>query len=454
MKLQLADATIVAIKSCVSTTTVVNGSTVNAIVFTVTGQSLQTVKELFGKESNTAVIKTYTDEGKLSGTFDGYQVRKSVSITMVEDEYEVVMAQTSEVEVKVKALEKIVTDFTDVTNQLTEATEILKDNVNKIGENLRLKDSSLETQGNKLENMQQLLANQSTDIANINENVNSLNKTVGSVQIDAGEAVNAANRAVQAVTEFANVANSAHEAAASARQAALDAETKVIANTDEFRAVKEASSDSAKSAADLADAYATTTEKIKGFKESVKSAEQTAEDCKTDLNEVKTTQESQNSELESLSNRIDNLEPITDYTTLPMEQAKAFRVKESAEALAEFLAANPITSTVHDEEGAKYSITKEKQDRLAAMIAMTQMAASSGIEYQPSWNAAGEVCTYDWTLEQLSTLAFEIEATVRPLVSHQQTLEKQILAAKTIEELQAVVISYNNIVANPLPAGL
>ena len=38
----------------------------------------------------------------------------------------------------------------------------------------------------------------------------------------------------------------------------------------------------------------------------------------------------------------------------------------------------------------------------------------------------------------------EIETVVRPLVSYQQTIEKSINNCTTMEELQAVVINYNN----------
>lgn len=454
MKLQLADATLVAIKSCISTTTNVNGNTVNAIVFTVTGHSLESVKELFGKEANTAVIKVYGDEGRLEKTYDGYQVRKSVSITMVEDEYEVTMAQTSDVQERLKAIEKIVSDFTDTTNALSSVTSVLKENVKKIGEDLREKANKMTEQASTLESIQNAVDAQGKNVAVITKNTEDLTKVVNDAKTGVAEAVNAAQRAVQAVNDFASVANTANEAAAAARKAALDAETIVIANSEEFTAVKEASVASAKSSADLSDQFVIAGEKIKGFEEAVSGAKQETESCKLELSNVKKQQDDQNSSIGDLESRIINLEPISDFASLPLEEAKAYRVKQSADALAEYLAANPITSTVHDPKGAKYSITKEKQDRLAAMIAMTQMAESAGIEYQPSWNAAGEVCTYDWTLTELSTLAFEIEATVRPLVSHQQTIEKEIMAAKTMDELASIEISYNNIVANPLPAGL
>ena len=62
--------------------------------------------------------------------------------------------------------------------------------------------------------------------------------------------------------------------------------------------------------------------------------------------------------------------------------------------------------------------------------------------FQPSWNARGEVCTYDWTMEELIILGADIEAKVRPLVSLQQSMESQIMSATTREEILSVKITF------------
>ena len=76
------------------------------------------------------------------------------------------------------------------------------------------------------------------------------------------------------------------------------------------------------------------------------------------------------------------------------------------------------------------------------MILTAQMALASGAEYNPSWNASGEECTYDWTLEELTQLAFEIEAMVRPLVSRQQSMEVAINEATNVDTLNAIDITF------------
>ena len=123
------------------------------------------------------------------------------------------------------------------------------------------------------------------------------------------------------------------------------------------------------------------------------------------------------------------------------EERKKSRILQSKQNLADYLATHTVTSTCHG-DAAEYSITSEKQAYLSSMIVTAQMAQASGIDYQPSWNATGQVCTYDWTLEQLQQLAFEIESVVRPLVSKQQTMEASINNCASIEELNEIDISF------------
>ena len=121
---------------------------------------------------------------------------------------------------------------------------------------------------------------------------------------------------------------------------------------------------------------------------------------------------------------------------------KSQRIERSKQNLEEYLEVTKLTSDVHGGVDKEYSITSEKQQHLASMVLTTQMAQASGLEYQPSWNASGEECTYDWTLEELTQLAFEIEAMVRPLVSQQQSMEVEIKNATTIDELNAINITF------------
>lgn len=165
-------------------------------------------------------------------------------------------------------------------------------------------------------------------------------------------------------------------------------------------------------------------------------------ESKEDLNQALSSAES------GLQKQIDDLKPVDVVVSeLPLEEAKAYQIKESKKNLAMYLADHPITSSVHGGVAKQYSITSEKQQYLAQMIMMAQAAVQNTAEgetstFQPSWNASGEECTYDWTLEELWTLSMEIEAVVRPLVSRQQSMESAITKAQTVDEVLAVSITF------------
>lgn len=127
-----------------------------------------------------------------------------------------------------------------------------------------------------------------------------------------------------------------------------------------------------------------------------------------------------------------------DEDTLDLEGLKEHRIQQSKVNLANYLANNTVSSNCHGGVEAEYSMTQEKQTQLMAVIMMSTLNP----DYKPSWNASGEVCTYDWTVDELQVLAASIEAVVRPLVSRQQTMEVEIRSAETIEEVKAVDISF------------
>lgn len=144
-------------------------------------------------------------------------------------------------------------------------------------------------------------------------------------------------------------------------------------------------------------------------------------------------------ELELVKNTVYN---TINADTATLEELKGYAIKQSKIKLETYLVEHPIESTCHKETLGTYSITSDKQQLLTQMIIMTQMAQQNEVEYQPSWNETGKECTYDWTLTELQTLAFEIEQVVRPLISKQQTIESAIKACETKEDVLAIVIDY------------
>lgn len=221
--------------------------------------------------------------------------------------------------------------------------------------------------------------------------------------------------------------------------------------TADINRIKKSSADTGKTIEEIDTKINDTIEKMTNHVKDLDNLKTSNTEQMENLNQMDQTLKEAMNAADNLKSRVSALEPITDYKVLPLDDAKAYRVKESSQLLEDFLAANPIKSAVHKKTSyGYYSITKEKQQLLQAMILLTTMYRTAGFEYQPSWNEAGEKCDYTWTLEELQQLSMEMELRIRPLVSYQQTIEKTIKETKSMEELEAIEIDYSSVEEVPL----
>ena len=124
---------------------------------------------------------------------------------------------------------------------------------------------------------------------------------------------------------------------------------------------------------------------------------------------------------------------------------KLERIAESKAQLSDYLLCHPMQWT----DGQYYAITAEKQQQLTSKIMSATLAAQTSTSYSLTWNATGEECQA-WTLENLTALAFAIDARVTSLVSYQQAQEVAMQAASTLEALEAIPVDYDSV---PLPGG-
>ena len=124
----------------------------------------------------------------------------------------------------------------------------------------------------------------------------------------------------------------------------------------------------------------------------------------------------------------------------PLSGAIESRIAQSKADLATYLETHPISWT----DGEQYSITAEKQAQLTGKIMAATMAQTLSQPYTLTWNSTGQVCR-EWTLQDLSALAFAIDARVTALVSYQQTQEVAMRNAASREELDAIVVDYESV---------
>ena len=124
----------------------------------------------------------------------------------------------------------------------------------------------------------------------------------------------------------------------------------------------------------------------------------------------------------------------------PLNEIKESRIAQSKTDLATYLESHPLLWT----DGEYYSITAEKQAQLTSKIMAATMAQTLSTDYHLTWNSTGEVCK-EWTLQDLSILAFAIDARVTALVTYQQTKEVEIRNATTQEEIDAIEVDYDSV---------
>lgn len=128
----------------------------------------------------------------------------------------------------------------------------------------------------------------------------------------------------------------------------------------------------------------------------------------------------------------------TSEAALPARKAE--RIADSKQQLADYLLTHPMQWIY----GQYYAITAEKQQQLTSKIMSATLAAQTAQPYDLTWNATGEECQ-SWTLENLTALAFAIDARVTALVSYQQAREVEMRDASTLEALEAIVVDYDSV---------
>ena len=109
--------------------------------------------------------------------------------------------------------------------------------------------------------------------------------------------------------------------------------------------------------------------------------------------------------------------------------------------LADYLENNPLYSNCHGGEYKYYSVTEEKQNMFTSKYMAHQLLVAAGLPDVMTWNYTGGACE-PWTAEECIQFIAEVNAYVVPLVAKQQHMEIDILAAKTLEELNEINIEF------------
>ena len=133
--------------------------------------------------------------------------------------------------------------------------------------------------------------------------------------------------------------------------------------------------------------------------------------------------------------------PTPEELVLQLENAKKNKVAQSKTLLDNFIAEHPLLFM----DGNYYSVTQEKQSLLTSALMLYDVKLKAELNPVFKWNSTGETCI-EMPIETGISLAIAIGNYVEPIVEQQRSVEKQINACTTQEELDGVVIAYETII--------
>ena len=125
-----------------------------------------------------------------------------------------------------------------------------------------------------------------------------------------------------------------------------------------------------------------------------------------------------------------------------LDALRAARQEQNKQALADWLAAHPLTWT----DGKVYGVTEQDQTEMAINLAQYQLAVAAGQPAALEWHAQKQQC-HTFTIEEYTALSLAIAAYVYPYRRYQEQVKAAIYAAKSKEELDAIEIDYSGVSA-------
>lgn len=125
-----------------------------------------------------------------------------------------------------------------------------------------------------------------------------------------------------------------------------------------------------------------------------------------------------------------------------LDALRAAKQEQNKQALADWLAAHPLTWT----DGKVYGVTEQDQTEMAINLAQYQLAVAAGQPAALEWHAQKQQC-HTFTIEEYTALSLAIAAYVYPYRRYQEQVKAAIYAAKSKEELDAIEIDYSGVSA-------
>lgn len=125
-----------------------------------------------------------------------------------------------------------------------------------------------------------------------------------------------------------------------------------------------------------------------------------------------------------------------------LDALRAAKQEQNKKALADWLAAHPLTWT----DGKVYGVTEQDQTEMAINLAQYQLAAAAGQPAVLEWHAQKQQC-HTFTIDEYTALSLAIAAYVYPYRRYQEQVKAAIYAVESEAEIGAIKIDYGSVVA-------
>ena len=123
-----------------------------------------------------------------------------------------------------------------------------------------------------------------------------------------------------------------------------------------------------------------------------------------------------------------------------LDTLRAAKQEQNKQALADWLAAHPLTWT----DGNVYGVTEEDQNEMAINLAQYQLAVAAEQPAVLEWHAQKKQC-HAFTIEQYTALSLAIAAYVYPYRRYQEQVKAAIYTAESEAEIHAIEIDYGSV---------
>lgn len=123
-----------------------------------------------------------------------------------------------------------------------------------------------------------------------------------------------------------------------------------------------------------------------------------------------------------------------------LHELKSERQEKNKAALADWLAAHPLTWT----DGNVYGVTEEDQNEMSLNLQQYQVQVAAGRSVNLEWHTQKKQC-HTFTTEQYTALLLAIIDYVYPYRRYQEAVKAAIYDAQTAEAVEAVAIDYGSV---------